>query len=250
MVSVRILALVGVLAGASPALTQESLRDVQLELQEARSQKEWQARTATSLMEKCFRVHDDSFGNKKKFEALQTALEVAGVAPTLLSDEKLAALFDRATSLLVENHASNDRMGLLIARFLTPPDSIGEVARKKILATLDAIEARTESDAVRAACRFARLGPVLEKSETTVLEPTELETAVATLETIKADFGAAEHWSGSTVGEAIDQILFQLAHLSIGREAPEIEGQDLDGVPFKLSDYRGKVVLLDFWGNW
>ena len=24
----------------------------------------------------------------------------------------------------------------------------------------------------------------------------------------------------------------------------------LDGKPFKLSDYKGKVVLLDFWGFW
>ena len=36
----------------------------------------------------------------------------------------------------------------------------------------------------------------------------------------------------------------------IGRKAPEIDGEDLDGIPFKLSDYRGKVVLLDFWGFW
>ena len=40
------------------------------------------------------------------------------------------------------------------------------------------------------------------------------------------------------------------ARLAIGREAPEIEGNDIDGVPFKLSDYRGKIVVLDFWGNW
>jgi hypothetical protein len=32
--------------------------------------------------------------------------------------------------------------------------------------------------------------------------------------------------------------------------APEISGADIDGKPFKLSDYRGKVVVLDFWGNW
>lgn len=36
----------------------------------------------------------------------------------------------------------------------------------------------------------------------------------------------------------------------IGEMAPEITGIDLDGVEFKLSDYRGKVVLLDFWGDW
>ena len=38
--------------------------------------------------------------------------------------------------------------------------------------------------------------------------------------------------------------------LNVGNEAPEIEAEDLDGETFKLSDYRGKVVMLDFWGNW
>lgn len=35
-----------------------------------------------------------------------------------------------------------------------------------------------------------------------------------------------------------------------GRPAPEIIGKDLDGKPMKLSDFRGKVVMLDFWGDW
>jgi len=37
---------------------------------------------------------------------------------------------------------------------------------------------------------------------------------------------------------------------AVGDLAPEIEGVDLDGVEFKLSDYRGKVVMLDFYGDW
>ena len=36
----------------------------------------------------------------------------------------------------------------------------------------------------------------------------------------------------------------------IGKAAPEITGADVDGKPLKLSDYKGKVVLLDFWGDW
>ena len=40
------------------------------------------------------------------------------------------------------------------------------------------------------------------------------------------------------------------ADLEIGKTAPEIEALDLDSKSFKLSDYRGKVVVLDFWGDW
>jgi hypothetical protein len=36
----------------------------------------------------------------------------------------------------------------------------------------------------------------------------------------------------------------------VGETAPEIKGEDIDGIPFTLSDYRGKVVVLDFWGHW
>ncbi|HJZ59456.1 MAG TPA: redoxin domain-containing protein [Gemmataceae bacterium] len=53
--------------------------------------------------------------------------------------------------------------------------------------------------------------------------------------------------SGGTVGEKARAELFQIRHLSVGKEAPDIEGEDQDGKRFKLSDYRGKVVLLDFW---
>jgi peroxiredoxin len=38
--------------------------------------------------------------------------------------------------------------------------------------------------------------------------------------------------------------------LQVGQAAPEIDGKDLDGKPMKLSAFRGKVVVLDFWGDW
>jgi hypothetical protein len=53
-----------------------------------------------------------------------------------------------------------------------------------------------------------------------------------------------------TVGATAKTELYELRFLSIGKVAPEVEGRDVDGKKFRLSDYRGKVVLLDFWGNW
>jgi hypothetical protein len=53
-----------------------------------------------------------------------------------------------------------------------------------------------------------------------------------------------------TIGETAKTELFELRFLSVGKEAPDIEDEDIDGKKFKLSDYRGKVVLLDFWGDW
>ena len=38
--------------------------------------------------------------------------------------------------------------------------------------------------------------------------------------------------------------------LQVGLVAPNIVGEDIDGVKFQLEDYRGKVVVLDFWGFW
>jgi outer membrane lipoprotein-sorting protein/peroxiredoxin len=38
--------------------------------------------------------------------------------------------------------------------------------------------------------------------------------------------------------------------VAIGKEAPGVVGKDLSGKTVSLKDYRGKVVLLDFWATW
>jgi thiol-disulfide isomerase/thioredoxin len=43
----------------------------------------------------------------------------------------------------------------------------------------------------------------------------------------------------------------RLARLAlVGTAAPGIEGKDVDGRPVHLGDFKGKVVLIDFWATW
>lgn len=51
------------------------------------------------------------------------------------------------------------------------------------------------------------------------------------------------------LGEAAAKVLFQLRELAVGKPAPEIEGPDVNGKNFRLSDYRGKVIVLSFSSN-
>jgi peroxiredoxin len=53
-----------------------------------------------------------------------------------------------------------------------------------------------------------------------------------------------------TYGDLARSLLFELNHLVPGKQAPDIEGTDADGKRFRLSDYRGKVVLLTFSADW
>lgn len=55
---------------------------------------------------------------------------------------------------------------------------------------------------------------------------------------------------GFKLSDSVAKMFFEMTSLQVGCEAPEIEGKDADGVNFKLSDYRGKYVIVIFWGGW
>lgn len=60
----------------------------------------------------------------------------------------------------------------------------------------------------------------------------------------------AKDYADTQYGKRAGGLIFQIDHLQIGMPAPDIVGEDVDGVKFKLSDYKGKVVVIDFWGWW
>jgi thiol-disulfide isomerase/thioredoxin len=82
------------------------------------------------------------------------------------------------------------------------------------------------------------------------LDPDRLtDDAISLLDRLIGEFGDVE-WSGARLADNARQHHFELSKLAIGKASPEIEADDLDGVPFRLTQYRGKVVVLTFWATW
>jgi peroxiredoxin len=73
--------------------------------------------------------------------------------------------------------------------------------------------------------------------------------AFALLQKVITDYPTVQI-QGFPLADQAAALLFEITHLSVGAIAPEITGKDHTDTPFKLSDYRGRAVLLVFWGDW
>ena len=102
----------------------------------------------------------------------------------------------------------------------------------------ETIAAMKDANAVGGSARIVY--PILRGGQ---LNAEQEKRLVDHLENLKQDASEADL-------AGIDTRIFQVQNLTIGKIAPDIVGEDLDEVPFKLSDYRGKVVVIDFWGDW
>lgn len=67
---------------------------------------------------------------------------------------------------------------------------------------------------------------------------------------MKAFRSLKNDYAGTKAAERADRFIFQLENLQIGMKAPEIVGTDADGNEIRLSQFAGKVVMLDYWGYW
>jgi len=54
----------------------------------------------------------------------------------------------------------------------------------------------------------------------------------------------------SKEGKAFQEKLDAMDHMAVGKEAADFTQNDTAGMPVKLSSFRGKYVLLDFWASW
>lgn len=60
----------------------------------------------------------------------------------------------------------------------------------------------------------------------------------------------ADKFGDTESGQRAKGRLFRHERLQVGMQVPDFATEDVEGVAFKLSDYTGKVIVLDFWGFW
>jgi hypothetical protein len=152
--------------------------------------------------------------------------------------------------MVIENHLTNEKVRGVIG--LISNQAAGDPTA---LDTLELIASRNPHKPVQAAAVLAiaefyksKAEPYGKKSPADADE--WYKKAEAAFERVHKGYADVIQYAKRTYGEAATAALFELRNLSVGKTVPEIEGVDVDGVTFKLSDYRGKVVMLDFWGHW
>ena len=147
-----------------------------------------------------------------------------------------------ALRVLTDDHSASAEIGDVVDRAVYMGRSMD---RGIVRAFASAVIKNNASTDLKAAAYYARASNygVMEGRRTVLTEEEEAMKAADEAALIKL---APE----SIPALRIKAPEFVKNRLQIGMTVPEIEGVDIDGVNFKLSDYRGKVVVLDFWGDW
>jgi thiol-disulfide isomerase/thioredoxin len=95
---------------------------------------------------------------------------------------------------------------------------------------------------------LARAGNLVRESDPARAEQM-MRQAEQELERLVKEYGAVPV-GRSSLSEMARYQLDEIRYLSVGSLARDIAGQDLHGRPLKLSDFKNKVVVLDFWADW
>lgn len=151
----------------------------------------------------------------------------------------------KSLDALLSDHMANPGLGPATKRFIGAPaptsDPRAEVIMRRIIKESPHAKVRGET-AFYLAKWLIYHRPHKHEKEVTQL----LRSAVSSCRSVPAGFP----YPSKKLSEVAAAELFAFQHLRIGRKAPDVEGEDVAGRALSLADYRGKVVLLDFWGHW
>jgi hypothetical protein len=152
---------------------------------------------------------------------------------------------DTAMRHLIASYIQDPKIASLCARMVYDNTSQGETLLREVL------DRNPSREAKGMACLALgqRLRLQAERTGSGQKQERLSKEAEGFLERADKEFADVKYGRG-TIGDIAKNTLGALRNLGIGKTAPEISGEDIDGRPLKLSDFRGKVVVLDFWGDW
>lgn len=196
------------------------------------------------LVDRCWKIYDQTAGEPEEYDALVQVLSLTSDPD--LHHPKLEEHWRDALGKLEKDHADDKRMASFIMYPPAPP-----ALQKEVGQFLAKVEATTKSPDVKAAFEYKKIEPLVSQQGDGKLDDAKTAELVAKLKEMAAKYPDATVPNyGKTYKEWAATQIRVIENFKMGAPAPEIAGQDLDGVKFKLSEYRGKVVMLDFWGYW
>jgi len=197
---------------------------------------------AVGFIERCWKIYDRSSGEPAEYEALTAILNLS----TSMQSTRLEKEWREAIGHLRESFMDDPRMAELIQRLPAP-----RRITKEGDAFVEEVEQKSKVPAVAASLAFKKLQPELSSFSQDQLDAKGEKALAEKLNELAAKYGGEKvPFREATYAEFAKKTIYAMEHLKVGAVAPEIEAADLDGVTFKLSDYRGKAVMLDFWGYW
>jgi len=218
-------------------------------------QSQWQA-VIQEFQQRAGQAQQAAGGNAQRYrQALQElANEFAPRILAMADDSPGSELAKTAYTWVAANTREGVHFNTAMQKFIEQFPDIPEMTTLAMLIPpgtpendrlLNQMIEKTSLDSVKAGVMF-HIAQALADREGQAAE----DRAVELLTTIMSRYPKIENARGQALGPLAERLMFVVQNLRVGKVAPDIEGNDLDGVAFKLSDYRGKVVLLDFWGDW
>jgi hypothetical protein len=200
------------------------------------------------LIARCHELALDRANDDVRFEAIMLVLQFA---EDLTGEESLSVWSD-GVERLVHDYVNQPR----VCRILEDYSILSPALRAEADSYSHRILKETNNAAVIANCEYAELAACMVKEQYCGgLTAEERRHAIQRLQRLRASYGGEANANpklhfGATLDEVASGDIFELENLHVGAPAPEIDGKDLEGLPLRLSDYRGKVVFLKFWGDW
>ena len=196
------------------------------------------------FVDRCWKVYDWSAGEPEEYEALFAVVSLTSNSD--LHHPKLEEHWRDALGKLEKDHVDDKKLVEFVMYPPAPPQ-----LQKEMEQFLKNVEANTKLPDLKAAFEYKKLMPVIDQQAQGSLDEAKTADLIAKMKDLATRYAdATVPFEKLTYKEWVASKIRAIESLKIGGPAPEIDGQDLDGVKFKLSDYRGKVVMLDFWGYW